>query len=733
MSGATLSSLVLNFATSSADPPPASRLVFNGGARRETVNGREVLVAPITILRPGVLHGSLGPLHYPAAEVAAKPGLWNGTPLTLGHPLAGGRPVSAADPSFDPALKLGWLRNDRWDAAAKKRRAEGVFDLARLRAAAPGLERKLLDGVPVEVSTGLLTDNEPAPPGSEHAGRPYRAVARAYRPDHLAVLLDRPGACSIGDGCGIHNADGRTPPVAVCHEARAYGYCPRCGAPGVARRNGEDRCAQGHTYPSGNALARQPRSTRMATNFLARAVVNAMTAGAPEVLANIFCPSGPGGGVDPSCKSSDEGGGGGSGKEAVPVQPKGFRDWAALARTRGEDEWRTMADKVIAHVNDPSFTEQVNWQAESYQIPGNLKALTSRPQAVRAMAALEQYAHEYASEKSKEDQVAGKDRGASAGHMVSKDDRKAGWHAAWKIATEKIQNGTPVMNALGRLVVNAMTPGDTADVSVEKSCEIVADGTVHGRPLSDAQKAMFGAICGKKDRATKNAGMMMAGEDCPACGAAAPEGANYCPNCGREMAGAGGAMAGNVKKKEPCANCRGDTLCGPCAAKAAATANDTGGMQGAGMMADDPAEEMQECTCTPEQKAAGECQCHTAPDDEAGEGMMAGNATKTDAGEKLTFADYAFGDPALPSTWKLRLDDAAHVGAAVAALGPAGYRGEKVDIPAAALKAVKAKVRAAWKKFHPEAGDADVPEVLRNEAPRGRRAALARLVQAAFA
>lgn len=36
-----------------------------------------------------------------------------------------------------------------------------------------------------------------------------------------------------------------------------YGYCPRCGAPGVARErriDGNDQCANGHDYPSSTAL-----------------------------------------------------------------------------------------------------------------------------------------------------------------------------------------------------------------------------------------------------------------------------------------------------------------------------------------------------------------------------------------------------------------------------------------------------------------------------------------------
>jgi hypothetical protein len=43
-------------------------------------------------------------------------------------------------------------------------------------------------------------------------------------------------------------------PVAV------YGYCPECGAKGVMRErrpNGNDKCANGHTYPSSTSTPPQ--------------------------------------------------------------------------------------------------------------------------------------------------------------------------------------------------------------------------------------------------------------------------------------------------------------------------------------------------------------------------------------------------------------------------------------------------------------------------------------------
>ena len=69
---------------------------------------------------------------------------------------------------------------------------------------------------------------------------------------------------------------------------------------------------------------------------------------------------------------------------------------------------------------------------------------------------------------------------------------------------------------------------------------------------------------------------------------------------------------------------------------------------------------------------------------------------KTDGGEKYPPEAYAYvPDREKSSTWKLRLwqtpqtkETALQVGLAVAALGPGGYRGNRVQIPAADLPAV---------------------------------------------
>ncbi|MCL6597951.1 MAG: hypothetical protein K6T81_04355 [Alicyclobacillus macrosporangiidus] len=99
---------------------------------------------------------------------------------------------------------------------------------------------------------------------------------------------------------------------------------------------------------------------------------------------------------------------------------------------------------------------------------------------------------------------------------------------------------------------------------------------------------------------------------------------------------------------------------------------------------------------------------------------MDGKPMKTENGVEFPAEAYAYvPDPEKPSTWKLRLwedpdkkETARQVGMAVAALGE-GFRGNKVEIPAEDLPKVKAKVRAAWKKTHPDASDDDMPDVLK--------------------
>jgi hypothetical protein len=100
-------------------------------------------------------------------------------------------------------------------------------------------------------------------------------------------------------------------------------------------------------------------------------------------------------------------------------------------------------------------------------------------------------------------------------------------------------------------------------------------------------------------------------------------------------------------------------------------------------------------------------------------------ALKFEGGVAFGASDYAYvPDPKKPSTWKLRLTakpggppDSGIVGAAAAALGP-GFRGQKVQIPAADIGAVKAKVRAAWTKANK--GKGEMPAGIKEALAKGQ-------------
>ena len=172
-----------------------------GRTRRAIAGGREFLVAPLTLIVPGVLNGSKGRLYYPLEEVAADPAAWNDIPITAYHPRAkDGSPLSATDPQVWQSQGIGAVKN-AW--ANGKLQAEGWFDAELTRQVDPRIYNALKRNQPIELSTGLYTDNDPAPAGAAWNGQPYDYIARNYRPDHLAVLPDEKGACSLDDGCGV--------------------------------------------------------------------------------------------------------------------------------------------------------------------------------------------------------------------------------------------------------------------------------------------------------------------------------------------------------------------------------------------------------------------------------------------------------------------------------------------------------------------------------------------------
>jgi hypothetical protein len=175
-----------------------------GKTRRHSVGSRHFLIVPVNMIVPGVLPGSSGPLYYPPEETSRNPHDWNGMPVVVYHPLdINGQPVSARTPEVFSTSEIGRVYNARATATDPTLIGEAWLDVEDANRVDPRVLADIEAGRDIETSTGLGLDQVPAPAESRINGIAYNAVARNYRPDHLAILPDQKGACSLADGCGI--------------------------------------------------------------------------------------------------------------------------------------------------------------------------------------------------------------------------------------------------------------------------------------------------------------------------------------------------------------------------------------------------------------------------------------------------------------------------------------------------------------------------------------------------
>lgn len=172
-----------------------------GKVRKATLNGRSYLVAPLTMLVPGVLNGSEGPLLYKPEVVSARFQSWNGMPIVINHPVNDkGEGITARSPDVMNQAGVGFVYNSSYN---DKLSAEGYFDEELCQNKDPRILVWLQSGTPFELSTGLMTKRQPAAEGATHNGVSYTGEVVEMLPDHLAVLPDSVGACSLKNGCGV--------------------------------------------------------------------------------------------------------------------------------------------------------------------------------------------------------------------------------------------------------------------------------------------------------------------------------------------------------------------------------------------------------------------------------------------------------------------------------------------------------------------------------------------------
>ena len=162
-------------------------------------NGHDHMIVPAVVLKEGVLNNIL----YPKDKIVEFSEKWNGVAVTVNHPEKDGKPISAKDDGCD---KIGFFQNVR----AEQGDLKGELWIDIEKANTLGFSKIISDfesGKMMEVSTGLYC-NTKDDPGS-FGEKAYERIIETMTPDHIAILPNEEGACSIKDGCGAmrHNKD----------------------------------------------------------------------------------------------------------------------------------------------------------------------------------------------------------------------------------------------------------------------------------------------------------------------------------------------------------------------------------------------------------------------------------------------------------------------------------------------------------------------------------------------
>lgn len=168
--------------------------------RVDTLLGETYYVVPMTMIVPGVLSGSDGPLLYPQETVTANVQDWNGMPITDTHPMNdSGVAVSARTPPVMNKYGIGWVfeSQDKDGSLVAEAWVSEKLALAKN----PQIITNIKAGKAFELSTGLF--KQVVKESGSHNNITYNAKVTKITPDHLAFLTDQKGACSLNDGCGV--------------------------------------------------------------------------------------------------------------------------------------------------------------------------------------------------------------------------------------------------------------------------------------------------------------------------------------------------------------------------------------------------------------------------------------------------------------------------------------------------------------------------------------------------
>lgn len=187
----------------------------------ETIDGKpHIVVRGITpVVDDIVMNRKL----YPAAEIEKAYNTLERNPMPLGHPKVDGKHVSARDVRAVNEYHVGaWLQ----DVNHKGGKVTGDMYVNRQYAESSEKGKRLINRLdemiagtnsePIHISTGLLYSGIAA--NGESKGKKYNEIATNMMFDHVAVLLDEPGAGTPSEGVGIFvNSEGEETEIEVCN------------------------------------------------------------------------------------------------------------------------------------------------------------------------------------------------------------------------------------------------------------------------------------------------------------------------------------------------------------------------------------------------------------------------------------------------------------------------------------------------------------------------------------
>ncbi|KAJ95686.1 DUF2213 domain-containing protein [Raoultella planticola] len=185
----------------------------------ETIDGKpHIVVRGITpVVDDIVMNRKL----YPAAEIEKAYNTLERNPMPLGHPKVDGKHVSARDVRAVNNYHVGaWLQN----VSHKDGKVSGDMYIDRQYAESSEKGKRLINRLdemiagtnsePIHISTGLLYSGIAA--NGESKGKKYNEIATNMMFDHVAVLLDEPGAGTPSEGVGIFvNSEGEDVEIEV--------------------------------------------------------------------------------------------------------------------------------------------------------------------------------------------------------------------------------------------------------------------------------------------------------------------------------------------------------------------------------------------------------------------------------------------------------------------------------------------------------------------------------------